>query len=435
LDKFSGYRLAPALFFAVLVTVMYMWMSELFGRATGLFSAFALIVTPNLFGFAHLAVTDMPLASMWFLTAFCFWKGIKNWQWSVVFGVVWGLALSTKFPALLIPIPLFLWAHLFYRQSYANNVFAIVFLAPVVMTASQPYLWHQSLVRILEFLYEGVSRGYRLETSFPVLFYNKLYMTKTLPWYYALFMVAVTTPEVILALALLGTIAILWRHSQRETLMLFLANALFIFFIGLMPGAVLHDGVRQLLSVFPFIAALAGGGFSSIARWSLEMVQRSKWLQHIQLLRVKTVVVLFVLLLFSPALDLYLSHPFQLSFYNHLVGGIRGAYERGLEITYFMEAFTPSFLKSLNEKLPPNSTMNASFANFMFIYYQEEGRLRRDIKITDVAPFNYYVLLNRRNLLPARDRRLTDGTTQPYLSEQLAGVPLVAVFEVKKLEH
>src|SRR5918992_3628500 len=83
LDKFSGYRLAPALFFAVLVTVMFLWMRQLFGVATGLFSSLALVAIPNLFGFAHLAVTDMPLASMWFLTAFCFWKGLRNWKWSM----------------------------------------------------------------------------------------------------------------------------------------------------------------------------------------------------------------------------------------------------------------------------------------------------------------------------------------------------------------
>ncbi len=31
LDKFSAYRMGPALFFAVLVTVIYLWMKELFG--------------------------------------------------------------------------------------------------------------------------------------------------------------------------------------------------------------------------------------------------------------------------------------------------------------------------------------------------------------------------------------------------------------------
>jgi 4-amino-4-deoxy-L-arabinose transferase-like glycosyltransferase len=131
-DKFTAYRIGPALFFAALVTVMYLWMTELFSKATGLFSALAVILTPNLFGFAHIAVTDLPLASMWFLTAYIFWKGLSNWKGSILLGVIWGLALSTKFPALLIPVPLILWAHLFHRERYVNNVFALFFLAPMI---------------------------------------------------------------------------------------------------------------------------------------------------------------------------------------------------------------------------------------------------------------------------------------------------------------
>ena len=166
-----GIPFGPALFFALLVTVMFLWMKELFGRATGLFSALAVILTPNLFGYAHIAVTDLPLATMWFLTTYSFWKGLGSWKWSVALGIVWGLALATKFPALLIPAPLILWAHLFHRDKYVNNLFALLFLAPIVMVATQPYLWHQTGLRVLEFLYEGISRGYRLETNFVGFFF------------------------------------------------------------------------------------------------------------------------------------------------------------------------------------------------------------------------------------------------------------------------
>ena len=145
-DKFSAYRMGPALFFALLVVVMYSWTNELFGRATGLFSAFALLLIPNLFAYAHIAVTDLPLATMWFLTTYCFWKGLGSWKWSAALGIIWGMALSTKFPALLIPIPLILWAHLFHREKYVNNLFALLFVAPIVVVATQPYLDRKSVV-------------------------------------------------------------------------------------------------------------------------------------------------------------------------------------------------------------------------------------------------------------------------------------------------
>jgi hypothetical protein len=212
---------------------------------------------------------------------------------------------------------------------------------------------------------------------------------------------------------------------------LFAINAAFVLGLGLLPGAVLHDGVRQLLSVLPFAAALAGGGFFVLAAWLMAVAQRWKRFQSVANSKTKVLGTLCLLLVFSPLLDLYLCHPFQLSFYNRFVGGIRGAYARGLEITYFMEAFTPEFLTSLNEKLPTNAKINASFANFMFDYYQKEGRLRGDIKITAGRPFDYYILLNRYGPLSPRERSLVNGHFKTFLSVDIAGVPLVSVFDFK----
>jgi Dolichyl-phosphate-mannose-protein mannosyltransferase len=432
IDKFAAYRLGPAFFFALLVTCMYRWMTELFGQATGFFSALALVVIPNLFAFAHIAVTDMPLASLWFLTVYYFWRGLKSWQWSALLGLVWGLALATKFPAVLIPIPLTLWAHLYYRKSYYNNVFAMLFLSPLIMILCQPYLWQQPGLRVLEFLFEGLSRAYRADASFPIFFLGQIYHTSQLPLYYPFFVIGVTTPEPILALALFGSACIPWLRERRAPVILFLTSAAFILVTGLLPGAVLHDGVRQLLPVLPFLTALAGVGFFFLCTWLKRLCARWRSLQSIEQLPQKIAVVMIVLVLFMPALDTYLSHPFQLAYYNSLVGGVRGAYLRGLEVTYFMEAFTPGFVKALNETLPANATVNGSFANFMLAYYQKEERLRSDVKVKDSGQFDYYVLLNRRSALSPRERSLVNGTYETFLSVTIAGVPLVSVFEFKK---
>jgi uncharacterized protein (DUF486 family) len=432
LDKFTSYRVAPGLFFAALVTVTYLWVKELFGKLTGLFSAMAILLMPNLFAFAHMAVTDLPLASLWFVTTYAFWKGIKNWLWSIVLGVVWGLALATKFPAVLIPIPVVLWAQILQRNRYSNNICTMLFVAPVIMIAVQPYLWHDTGVRVLEFLYEGISRGYRPDTNFGVAFFGSTVLSSQLPWYYAFLIVGITTPEPFIVLALVGIVAIPWNSKQRAALMLFFFSGTFIMTLGMFPGAVLHDGVRQLLSALPFIAALAGAGFHFVFRFLLRL--GSNHLQAVRFGRSKLKIAAFLLPLFcfSPFLDLYLSHPFQLSYYNRLVGGPPGAYHRGLETSYFMEAFTPKFLRMLNQKLPPHAIINASWANFMFRFYQREMRLRQDITITDGQTFHFYILLNRRTALGPREKRLMDSAVVPFLSNDLAAVPLVSVFEFNK---
>jgi len=301
------------------------------------------------------------------------------------------------------------------------------------MIGTQPYLWHQTGLRILEFLYEGISRAYRPDANFMIYFFNQLYFTHQLPWYYSFFMIGVTTPEPFIALGLLGISSIAWRKNHWSIALLFFFNATFILCLGLMPGAVLHDGVRQMLSVLPFIAALAGVGFHTMLTWSMSFFQNRQALPQIVRLETKVAGILVLLVCFSPVLDIYLCHPFQLSFYNRFVGGIHGAYERGLETTYFMEAITPNFLRTLNDKLPMNASVNASIANFMFSIYQKEGRLRSDIKLTDGQSFNYYVIIHRRSAMAPKERRLINAPIKPFLTVDIAGVPLVSVFEFKTL--
>jgi dolichyl-phosphate-mannose-protein mannosyltransferase len=428
-DKLTAYRLGPALFFALLATVIFLWTSELFGRPTGVFSALAVASIPNFFGFAHIAVTDLPLACMWFVTVYCFWKGLKSWQWSVTLSVAWGLALATKFPAVLIPIPLILWAHVYKRESYANNVFAMFFVSPLVMLVAQPYLWHQPGMRLLEFLFSGISRGYRPDANFPVYWFGHLYLTNQLPWYYPFWVIGVTTPEPILALALVG-VAVIPFCRQRAALMLLVMNALFIPLMGLAPGAVLHDGMRQLLSALPFLAALAAAGFHKTLEALMIGAEKLPSLQKASRLKLKVLSAGVFLALFPAVLDIFLYHPYELSYYNHMIGGARGAYDKGLEVTYFMEAFTPDFLLYLDRKLPPNAVVNASFANFMFQYYQKENRLRGDLRFIQSDNADYYVLLTRRSVWSKNDWRLFN-TDSPVAAVRLGDVPLVSVYRLR----
>ncbi len=431
IDKFSAYRLGPAFFFAGLVTLMYVWIKKLLGKAAALAAVLALILTPNLFGYAHIAVTDLPLASLWFLFVYCFWKGLLRWQWSIVLAIVWGLALATKFPAVLMPIPMILWAHIYHRQRYSNNVFALLFLAPLFMVASQPYLWHQTAPRFLEFLYEGISRAYRPDANFMIYFYHQLLFTHQLPWYYSFFIVGVTTPEPVLVLSILGGISAAWMSKQRSAIMLFIINGTFVLMLGLMPGAVLHDGIRQMLSALPFLAALAGVGFCALVTAVFKLVDLRLGME---LTHRKTLVsATLILLIFTlPVLDQINCHPFQLSYYSRLVGGIDGAYRRGLETTYFLEALNPKFLTLLNKTLPENASITASFANFMLSFYQRENRLRQDIKITQGAPFDFYLLVNRRSVLGPRERTLMNAGVRPFASVRVDDTTLVAVYDFRK---
>jgi hypothetical protein len=266
-----------------------------------------------------------------------------------------------------------------------------------------------------------------------VLFFGRAVYSDSLPRYYTFFLTAITTPETILALTLIGVVVLFRDRARRATLALFGVNALFILFLGSLPGAVLHDGMRQMLSVYAFMAALAGAGFHRLAQTLGRRVARVKALESIRNVQAKATLALAVLLLAPPLITVIAYHPFELSYYNRFVGGLAGAYARGLEPTYFMEAITPSFLNYLNEKLPQNARVNGLFANFMLEYYQQQGKLRRDIKIANSEPFDYTLVLNRRSVLGTiATRRQLDhlkNGRQPLASVSLGGVPLVMLYE------
>jgi hypothetical protein len=83
--------------------------------------------------------------------------------------------------------------------------------------------------------------------------------------------------------------------------------------------------------------------------------------------------------------------------------------------------------------LPQNARVNGLFANFMLEYYQQQGKLRRDIKIANSEPFDYTLVLNRRSVLGplAAGHQLDyikDGQA-PLASVSLGGVPLVMLYE------
>jgi hypothetical protein len=73
-------------------------------------------------------------------------------------------------------------------------------------------------------------------------------------------------------------------------------------------------------------------------------------------------------------------HPFELSYYNALVGGVRGAARLGMETTYFASTYG-YFLPWLND-LPAGSRLWVMPNSWDVIYYyQLNGLLRDDIVV------------------------------------------------------
>jgi 4-amino-4-deoxy-L-arabinose transferase-like glycosyltransferase len=249
---------------------------------------------------------------------------------------------------------------------------AILAFAPVVGWLGNPAWWRETLPRLAHYYTLSNNRRGALP-DIQIIYFGQTY-EYSLPWHNAWVLLGITVPATIL---LVGAIGIVWALGQirRDRLPLyFLVHFLTFPLLRMLPTPA-HDGVRLFLPTFFFLAAFAGWGTVALAR---------DFSRRVRLPAPVAVSVLAALVLAPAAIDLARIHPFELSYYNALIGGPRGAWHRGFELTYWFDAFNGQAIEELNHKLPPGAEVD--FPNELtnpmtFQELQGLGALRGDIRL------------------------------------------------------
>ncbi|MGZ3395214.1 MAG: glycosyltransferase family 39 protein, partial [Isosphaeraceae bacterium] len=257
---------------------------------------------------------------------------------------------------------------------------AILAFAPVVGWLGNPAWWRETLPRLAHYYTLSGNRRAALP-DIQIIYFGQTY-EYTLPWHNAWVLLGITVPVTIL---LAGAIGIVWGlgRIRRDRLPLyFLVHFLTFPVLRMLPTTPAHDGVRLFLPTFFFLAAFAGWGTVALAR---DLSQRARLPAPI------AVSVLAALVLAPAAIELARIHPFELSYYNMLIGGPRGAWHRGFELTYWCDAFNGRTLDELNQSLPPGAEVD--FPNDLtnpmtFQELQTLGALRGDIELGGDVEFH-----------------------------------------------
>jgi len=128
LPPLASWRLGAAAFWLATLTVTFVFFRNRLGLLPATTAVLLTAWCPRLFGHAHFALYDIPLACWWLLTFLATWKAIEAGAGSVSAGVRWSLAASaalacaaaTKFTGWLIPIPLIITLPILQRH-YTNK--------------------------------------------------------------------------------------------------------------------------------------------------------------------------------------------------------------------------------------------------------------------------------------------------------------------------
>ena len=321
-------RLAPALTFGALVGLVSMTAGRRYGREAALVSGVGLAIMPRVFAHAHFGALDTFIAFFWtlaLLTAVRAVEGRRPVLWMAGAGLAFGLALLTKIHAWFLPPVVLIWALTRLKPVRAMASFGVwVLVGLATFFVGWPWLWYDPIGRLRAYLGTGVER-----ISIQVLYFGQVYADRDVPWHYPWFYFATTVPIGLLALGGWGLVRG-WIDRRIDAFSLLLAGSIAFFLVLFSTRIPVYDGERLFLVVFPLFAILAGRGFADL--W--DRAGRKGRLA-------------LVVLMIGQGYGVVMIHPFGLSYYNLLVGGLPGAERLGLELTYWGDAVDGRMINDL----------------------------------------------------------------------------------------
>jgi 4-amino-4-deoxy-L-arabinose transferase-like glycosyltransferase len=378
MGEVAAYRFSNAVLFALLVALVFWMVAAAYDTASGLFAALSLLLMPRMFFHAHLANIDTTVAITWFAAIYLFWKyeSKPGWLPAVLIGIAFGLAMATKMNAAVMPLVWLAWTLLFRRNW--RSLFKLAVMSAIgvaVFIATWPWLWHDTANRLA--YYVLMASRFKDRPQF--------YLGQTfphVPWHYPFVLTLAVVPLAITVMYVLGTFRIVARDRKRRpadaTGWLLILNALTPLLFAASGLQAAYSGERHFIPAYPYLACLAGVGFGGALDLLSTNWQRLH--EHADLTRVRLAFELILALLLAPALvSLIRIHPYELSYYSELVGGLPGATRLGLETTFWCETYKDA-LPYLNKNAEPNASVWAENP-FVLRFYQRYGMLREDLQI------------------------------------------------------
>lgn len=448
-----AYRLATVLLFAVAAGVLARFVRTRWGPWAAAAALGALVFDPRPFADAQQITADSDTGAFWFLAALANLRACETGRRPWLFGVFAALAVMCKATGVLVVPAMLLWALLHRPPGWWKPLAWAVPVMPAVMAALMPPWWADPL--------GGMTRWARVFLAYPqkvpVYYLGRLYdsVRTFLPWHNSAVLTATMVPPGLLLLAGVGLAAVVVRAIRRgrpageegpagrlpDRVVGSWAAINFLTWVVLRmtPYLPAHDGLRQMVPAFYFLPILAGYG----ARWLAGPARGVRgWAGR----------AVVVGCLAGAAWSTLAIHPYELAYYNALIGGPRGAKAAGMESTYTWDAATVDVLDWMNAHLPAGSTVlifpppNVQ----TFAWEQRWGRLRPDLTLLNLdtpdagarvaqmlGPRPCFLILQLRQGLymprwPGDDdlfARLAEAPARFEVAPPRVGVRLLAIFD------
>lgn len=450
----SAYNFPMVLIGSLGIGLLFLFISEAVNIPTAFSSSLFLAFLPVYFGYLHNNMKDIPSSFAFTLSIYLFWRLVKKRRIKdlILASFSFAFSFNTKINAILVPFVCFTWyllinIRLIFKKKtkdtprVADCVWPKAdFVEPKAVWT--PLGWRNQRLIILYFILSSLSAillwwpfwqdplGKLLELPYfysrntlnmPVLLLGKIFRSGVdIPWYYPYLYIAVTVPLPTLFFFLIGLIVCLYRVLKKNNFSLLL---LVWFFLPLArylsPKSPAIDGIRHSMEVVYPLCVIAAVGLDLFYKYLKKTVKR-------KLLAVFLILIIFITLV----RNIIHFHPYQTSFFNGLIGGIKGA-EGRFDIDFWG---TPQ--KEAMFWLNKNAVSNA-FVNVVMAQSSAGVYLRPDLRelmnSRDISESDYTVILNRESffsLYPVTNyikRKISEKKL--VFTREIDGVSLVWIFE------
>ena len=324
-NEVASYHIPTLVASSLLVLIVGLFAGYLFNPQVGILSSLILALLPRFIGDSQNNLKDTPLATFFTLSIALFYFAIRRRKliYFLLAGISAGLTYSTKINGLLI----FPTIGLFYLlERKITNTFKY-FLKDVLfgfvsifgflgaILTVWPYYRFETIKRFQETLYTFQKH----EWNEYVLYLGNHFRGQEIPWHYPFVMFGITTPVWYLFFFVVGLgfgIHQVLRNGRNASPFVLLVSWLFFAIMTqILSGAPMYDGIRHFLAAVPAICILSAYGIYLAS----EFIPKKYIAVYIG-----TIGFLFLLLLVK---NISL-HPYQIVYFNELIGGTKGAYRK-----------------------------------------------------------------------------------------------------------
>lgn len=379
---------------------LFLLLNDAYNLPVAVLGSLFLILYPRYFADTQNNIKDIPQVVFFALTILLIWKMIKLRKpvFVILAALSFAVAFNIKINSIFIPAVFIVWI-ITLLITRAKSVtfpqfkfnFKSLFLASCFLLLASCFafgLWFLTWDNPMHQLFYIPTFFQENTKNMEVLFNGAWYCsTVNIPWWYPWGYLSIVTPLPVLILAIIGLILTLIDVKNRKPA----ASLLLIWFLiplsrFFLPHTAVIDGIRHFEEVvYPLCAFSAIGTFRLIS-----LIMRKSHLTH------KTKVLLascLLFIVFCPLVYNIISyHPFQITYFNELVGGVKGASNR-FDLDYWGTS-QKAAIYWINKNAPPNTYVYVVMVPDVAAKYLRPDLLK-NLNTKERDSSDYVVVLNR----------------------------------------